>query len=60
MYISSLIASPTTRLTSCALGQMSARNTGWPSLPVPSGSVVRSRSIVPARAYATTSGGEAR
>ena len=46
--------------TSLADGQMSARKTGSPSDPVPSGSVVRSRSIVPASAYATTSGGLAR
>src|SRR5438874_560540 len=46
--------------TSASLGQMSLRYTGLPSLPVPSGSVVRSTSRVPASAYATTSGGEAR
>src|SRR5688572_29720165 len=39
---------------------MSRRNTGLPSLPVPSGSVVRFFSTVPAIAKATTSGGEAR
>ena len=33
---------------------------GLPSLPVPSGSLSRSRSTVPASAYATTSGGDAR
>jgi len=32
-----------------SLGQMSARCTGLPSVPVPSGSVVRSRSSVPAK-----------
>ena len=41
-------------------GQMSARKTGRPSEPVPRGSLVRSMSIRPARAKATTSGGEAR
>src|SRR5688500_3074429 len=45
--------------TSVALGQTSRRNTG-PSVPMPSGSRVRSTSIRPARAYATTSGGDAR
>ena len=39
---------------------MSASMTGDPSVPVPSGSVVRSMSTRPASAYATTSGGEAR
>jgi len=48
-----------TAAISCDVGQMSFRYTG-PSLPVPTGSVVRSRSTVPAIAYATTSGGEAR
>ena len=46
--------------TSAALGQMSLRYTGLPSLPLPSGSVVMSMSRLPASAYATTSGGEAR
>ena len=45
--------------TSSGVGQMSLRNTG-PSAPRPSGSVVRSISTVPANAYATQSGGEAR
>src|SRR5260370_40566025 len=44
---------------SCGVGQMSLRKTGLPDLSEPSGSVVRSRSIRPARAEATTSGGEA-
>ena len=39
---------------------MSRRNTGLPSLPLPSGSVVKSMLARPAIAYATTSGGEAR
>ena len=46
-------------LTSSAVGHTSRRYTG-PSLPCPSGSVVRSALTVPASAYATTSGGEAR
>ena len=50
----------TTSRTSSAEGQMSASITGWPSLPVPMGSVVRSMSTRPARAKATTSGGDAR
>ena len=54
------MAAAMTSSISLALGQMSARKTGWPSEPVPSGSVVMSRSIVPASAYATTRGGEAR
>jgi hypothetical protein len=40
-------------------GQTSRRKTG-PSAPSPSGSVSTSKSIRPASAYATTSGGEAR
>ena len=44
--------------------QESARDpsskTGWPSLPVPSGSVFRSMSTRPASANATTSGGDMR
>ena len=43
---------------SCDVGQMSFRYTG-PSLPMPTGSVARSLSTVPAIAYATTSGGDA-
>ena len=39
---------------------MSLRNTGWPSVPVPSGSRLRSMSTRPASANATTSIGEAR
>ena len=39
---------------------MSLRYTGCRRLPMPSGSVVRSFSTVPAIAYATTSGGDAR
>jgi hypothetical protein len=54
------IAAAMTSSISYALGQMSASRTGRPSEPMPSGSVVMSRSIVPASAYATTSGGEAR
>jgi hypothetical protein len=50
----------TVSVTSSALGQMSVRNTGLPSCPVPSESVVRSMSRRPASAYATTSGGDAR
>src|SRR5208282_1964160 len=46
--------------TSAALGQMSLRYTGLPSRPFPSGSVVMSIFRLPASAYATTSGGEAR
>ena len=41
-------------------GHRSDRYTGCPDFPVPSGSDVRSMSIVPASAYATTSGGDAR
>ncbi|MNN42046.1 hypothetical protein D3C81_1561980 [compost metagenome] len=50
---------PTAAATSASLGQMSLRYTGWPSLLVPSGSRVRSMRVVPARAKATTKGGEA-
>src|SRR6266853_3152625 len=45
---------------SCAEGQMSPIHTSSPFLPLPRGSVIRSFSTVPARAYVTTSGGEAR
>src|SRR3954463_9279297 len=45
--------------TSFGAGQMSRRKTG-PSLPTPTGSVLKSMSILPASAYATTSGGDAR
>ena len=48
------------RATSSADGQMSASMTGVPSRSVPTGSVVRSMSTVPASPYATTSGGDAR
>ncbi|CFT90610.1 Uncharacterised protein [Bordetella pertussis] len=44
---------------SSLLGQMSPSHTS-PFLPRPTGSVIRSRVTVPASAYATTSGGEAR
>ena len=54
------MAVPMTDRISSDDGQMSARNTGSPSLPMPSGSLVRSMSTRPARAKATTSGGEAR
>ena len=60
MNISEEIADATTSWISCGDGQMSARYTGSPSEPVPSGSVVMSLSIDPASAYATTSGGDAR
>jgi hypothetical protein len=49
-YRSGVIACSMTALTSSAVGQMSRRYTGSPSEPVPSGSVSRSTSIVPARA----------
>ena len=45
---------------SSEVGQSSWRKTSLPSGSWPIGSVVRSRSIRPASAYATTSGGEAR
>ncbi len=46
--------------TSAGEGQMSLRYTGRPSVPVPSGSRLRSMSTRPASANATTSIGEAR
>ncbi len=46
--------------TSSSPGQMSFRKTGLPSVPLPIGSVARSRSTRPASAYATHRGGEAR
>jgi hypothetical protein len=58
--ISLAIAESMTSSISCAEGQMSLRNTSLPSGSLPNGSVVMSTSIEPARAYATTSGGDAR
>ena len=46
--------------TSCGDGQISRRNTSLPSVSFPSGWDSKSKSIVPANAYAMTSGGEAR
>src|SRR5438270_7680106 len=57
---SGLIASAVRRATSAADGQISDSITGFPSRSVPSGSVVRSMSTVPASPYATTRGGDAR
>ena len=39
---------------------MSASMTGVPSVAVPTGSLSKSKSMVPTREYATTSGGLAR
>src|SRR3954463_4053981 len=47
-------------LISLVVGQMSLRYTGLPSLPSPSGSTARFLVTLPASAWATTSGGEAR
>ena len=41
-------------------GQTSRKKTGLPSLPVPRGSLYRSSFMLPAMAYATTSGGDAK
>ena len=49
-----------TSLISSIEGQISASITGSPSDPMPIGSLVRSISSVPVKAYATTSGGDAR
>src|SRR5206468_12282012 len=49
-----------TALTSSCYGQSSDIITGLPSRSVPIGSLLRSICTVPASAYATTSGGEAR
>src|SRR5436853_3504479 len=59
-YISSVIDDSMSALTSSGVGQMSLRKTGLPSLPLPIGSSSRSMCTVPASAYATTSGGDAR
>ena len=59
-YISVATDSRTVDSISCGVGQISRKNTGLPSEPLPSASVVRSRSMRPASAYATTSGGDAR
>jgi hypothetical protein len=50
LNISGPMVAAMTSPISLLLGQMSRRNTGWPSLPVPSGWVVRSMSVVPAMA----------
>ncbi|MNC85401.1 hypothetical protein D3C83_09970 [compost metagenome] len=52
-----LLAKRSTPATSASLGQISRRNTGLPSFPVPIGSRAMSVSTVPASANATTSGG---
>jgi hypothetical protein len=48
------------RSISASSGQMSLSVTGVPSWPMPSASFSMSKRTVPAIAYATTSGGEAR
>ncbi len=58
--MSSLIAALIVSSISCAEGQMSFRKTSLPSVSVPSGSDSKSKSIVPANAYAITNGGLAR
>ena len=58
--VSALVANLISPLISSLLGQISPSHTGFPSLPIPRGSVIRSLSIVPAIAYDTTNGGEAR
>ncbi len=50
----------TASATAAALGHMSLRKTGRPFFALAKGSVVMSTSRLPASAYATTSGGEAR
>ena len=60
MNISAPMEEATISSISASVGQTSFRYTGFPDSSVPSGSVVMSMSIDPARAYATTSGGEAR
>src|SRR6478736_1541212 len=52
-----MLSAITVRISSGA-GQMSARKTGRPSEPTPSGSLVRSMSTRPASAKATTHGGD--
>lgn len=46
--------------TSNLSGQISLKNTYFPSFDVPNGSVSKSILILPAKAYATTKGGEAK
>ena len=55
-----MMQEPTTSATSAGDGQSSLSMTGLPSASVPMGSRVRSQVVLPASAYATTSGGEAR
>src|SRR3954453_14122469 len=54
--MSACTACSTTSATSCEVGQTSCRCTSLPG----NGSLYGSQSIVPASAYATTSGGDAR
>lgn len=46
--------------TSFLVGQISLRKTAFPYAFVPTGSFAKSISTVPAKAYATTNGGEAK
>src|SRR5580693_351136 len=59
-YISLVTESRTVDSISCGVGQISRRYTGFPEESEPSDSVVKSISMRPARAYATTSGGDAK
>ncbi len=58
--ISGETADRTASVISAGDGQISWRKTGFPFLSLPSGSVYGSKSTSPARAYATTSIGDAR
>ena len=60
MNISGLSDAATASEISDVVGQMSFKNPGAPAVSVPSGSVVRSMSIRPAMAYATTNIGDAK
>src|SRR5699024_10772368 len=58
--ISGLTTSFTAALISSIDGQISFKYTSFPSLSFPSESFLKSKSTEPARAYATTNGGEAK
>ena len=60
MNISAPIAVATMSSISASVGQMSFRYTSWPCSSVPNASFIKSMSIVPANAYATTNGGDAK
>lgn len=60
LNISGVMTSLETFETSSLVGQMSLKKTSFPLLSFPIGSVSKSMSTLPAKAQATTNGGDAR